>query len=164
VDVLVLGQNDGMVRAQDIVRADGEVVHRKPVEGDMRWDGRVWRRWTGRRWSTAAYSVDPGQLRSRERPDSGPAVPDEIARRALARAVEDQVTAHGATVLFENEGRVVLGYRRPVPHLLLAVVTVLTAGLGAILWVLAAIVPRQDRVQLTVDDWGHVWPKRVASP
>jgi hypothetical protein len=151
-----------MVRAQDIVRADGEVVHRKPVEGDMQWYGGVWRRWNGRRWASAAYSIDPARLRNRSRLDSWPAISDEAARAFLRKAVEDQVATNGATVLFDNERRVILGYRRRVPHLLLAVLTVLTAGIGALIWILAALNPREDRIQLSIDDWGNVWAKPVA--
>jgi hypothetical protein len=153
-----------MVRAQDIVRPDGEVVHRKPVEGDMRWDGGRWRRWNGRKWATAAYSVDTARLRERDRPDLAPTVPEEVARDCLRRAVEDQVATNGATVVFEHDRRVILGYRRRVPHLLLAVVTVLTAGLGLVVWLLVALNRGEERIQLVVDDWGHVWAKPVASP
>jgi hypothetical protein len=152
-----------MVRAQDIVRPDGEVVRRKPVEGDMRWDGKVWRRWNGRRWATAAYSTDPARLRQRERPDSAPTISSEAAHRFLRRAVEDQVATNGATVVLDNGRRVILGYRHRVPHLPFGLITVLTAGLGGVFWILAVVNRGEDRIQLSVDDWGNVWAKPVAS-
>jgi diacylglycerol kinase family enzyme len=151
-----------MVRAQDIVRADGLVVHRKPLEGDMRWDGKVWRRWNGRRWATAAYSVAPARLQDRSRPDSWPTISRAAARAFLMKAVEAQVATNGATVVLDNGLRMILGYRKRVPHGLFAVFSVLTAGLGTVAWVAASLNRGEQRVQLSIDDWGNVWAKPVA--
>jgi len=41
---------------------------------------------------------------------------------------------------------------------------VLTAGLGLVVWLLVALNRGEERIQLVVDDWGHVWAKPVASP
>lgn len=48
-----------MMKASDVVTVDGSVLRRKPVLGDMHWDGKAWQRWSGRRWTKAAYSVHP---------------------------------------------------------------------------------------------------------
>jgi hypothetical protein len=49
-------------KVQDVVNDDGTAVRRKPVGGDLRWDGTSWQRWSGRRWARAAYSLHPEVL------------------------------------------------------------------------------------------------------
>lgn len=151
-----------MVRAQEIVRHTGEVVRRKPREGDMRWDGDRWRRFNGRKWIVAAYSLHPERLRHPDRPDLAPTVPKDQGRRFLMRAVEDQVATNGATVVLDGEKGVILSYRGRTPHLLHLVLTILTLGLWFPLWVVASLIRNDYRLRLVVDDWGHVWSSRVA--
>ena len=153
-----------MVRAQEIVRANGEVVRRKPREGDMRWDGKVWRRWSGRRWATAAYAMRPERLRVRDRLDLDPEVSHEKAARFLALAVEDQVATNGASIVLEGSKGVILGYGRRAPLAGHALLTVLTIGLWTPVLIAASLSRREDRVRLTVDAWGNVWATPVASP
>jgi hypothetical protein len=149
-------------RVQEITRSDGTVVRRKPREGDMRWDGKVWLRWNGRRWLTAAYSPHPERLRDPARLDSYPPISAATAQRMLDQAVEDQVADNAATVVFSGEQGVIIGFRRPVTHWAHAVMTALTGGLWAVVWIVCAVNRREDRVRLSVDDWGNVWVKLVA--
>jgi hypothetical protein len=151
-----------MARVQEIVEPDGTVVVREPSFGNMRWDGNVWRRWNGRGWVHAAYSLHPERLKvsasfHRETP-----LDTASRQRALALAVEDQVTTKGATVVFSGPSGVVLSYRRRVAHLAHAVMTVITAGLWAVVWLAMALGRSEDRVRLEVDRWGNVWPRRAS--
>lgn len=152
-----------MARAQDVVRPDGNVERRKPVVGDMRWDGDVWERWSGRRWTRAVYSWDPARLADETPIHFDPPLDESRRRRALALAVEDQVTANGATLVLDGPHGAVLGYRPAVAHGLHAVMTVLTAGLWAVGWLAIVLGRRENRVRLEADDWGNVWARSVAS-
>jgi hypothetical protein len=151
-------------RAQEIVRADGLIVRRTPREGDMRWDGKVWRRWNGRRWVTAAYSMRPDRLRVPRRMDLDPPISSKQARKVLTMAVEDQIATNGASVVFEGEQGVILGYRKPVSHVAHGIATLITFGFWAPVWIAASAASRERRIRLSVDAWGNVWVKPVASP
>jgi len=151
-----------MVRAQEIVEANGMVVRRKPVVGDMHWDGSVWRRWSGRRWAHAAYSLHPDRLEVSSRFDPLAKIDAASRRRALALAVEDQVATNSATVVFDGPNGVVLAYRRPVSHVFHAVMTIITGGLWVVVWLALALGRREDRVRLEADGWGNVWARPVA--
>jgi hypothetical protein len=151
-----------MVRAQEIVRADGEIVRRKPQVGDMRWCGGRWTRWSGRRWAAAAYSLHREQLRDRTRFDARPPIDQELRDRAMALAVEDQVAVSGATVVHEGPHGVVLAYRRRVSHFFHGVLTILTGGVWGFVWLAMVLSKREDRVRLEADVWGNVWARPVA--
>jgi hypothetical protein len=129
----------------------------------MRWDGTQWRRWNGQRWVTAAYSRNPERLRLRLRLELDPPIPSAKRRKVLDRAVEDQVAANAASVVFEGPTGVILGYRRPPAHARHLIMSLLTAGLWTPVWIAAATRQREHRVRLSVDDWGNVWAETVAS-
>lgn len=128
----------------------------------MRWDGRVWKRWSGRRWASAAYSLRPERLEVSEPLHREEPIDTARRRRALDLAVEDQVTTNGATVVFSGPNGVVLGYGRQAAHLFHAAMTVVTAGLWAVVWIAASLGRGEDRVRLEVDGWGNVWVRRVS--
>ena len=142
---------------QDVVGRDGTVARRKPVAGDMRWDGTVWERFDGRRWAHAEYSLRPDRLRSAELLHGDPPIDEAARARALALAVEDEVATNGATVVHEGPSGVVLSERRSVSHGLHAVLTVLTGGAWAVLWLYFTFTNRDARTRLEVDSWGNVW-------
>lgn len=75
--------------------------------------------------------------------------------------MEDQVTSNRATVVFDGPNGVVLAYRRSVSHLFHALMTIVTAGLWAVIWLALVLGSREDRVRLEADDWGNVWARRV---
>jgi hypothetical protein len=81
----------------------------------------------------------------------------------LSLAVEDQVAANAATVIHDGPSGVVLAYRRPVSHVFHAVMTLLTGGLWAVVWLALALGRREDRVRLEADQWGNVWAQPVAA-
>ncbi len=120
----------------------------------MRWSGGRWTRFNGRRWAPAAYSLAPELLRDPARLDERPGRSDQARRRALALAVEDQVTHHGATIVLDGPSGVVLAYRRRRSLLLDGVMVVVTGGLW-LGWLM--LTNRQDRARLEVDPWGNVW-------
>jgi hypothetical protein len=151
-----------VVRALEIVRPDGEIVRRKPIVGDMKWDGKKWLRWSGRSWASAAYSFDAELLLDRARLDTRPPISQEKRARALELAVEDQVATNAATVVFSGSQGVVLGYQRRVSHVFHALMTLFTAGLWAVIWLAVMLSSRERRVRLEADRWGNVWARPVA--
>lgn len=146
-----------MRKARTVIGPHGEVAHRKPQVGDLSWDGEAWRRWTGRRWTIAAYSLHPDRLRRPDRIDRQQPVDQEARSRALELAVQDQVVTRGATVVHEGPGGVVLGYRKPVSHGFHAVLTIVTGGLWGFVWLALALGQRDNRAFLEADRWGNVW-------
>ena len=150
--------------ARDVTSADGAVVRRKPVVGDMHWDGKRWRRWDGRRFVHAAYAVHPARLEEQTKLHDQPELDESRRQRALSRAVEDQVVTNGATVVLDASSGVVLAYRRPVSHVLHAVLTLVTAGLWIVVWLAVAFGRGEDRALFEVDRWGNVWARPVARP
>ena len=149
--------------------ADGAPTHtdrmsrRKHAPGDLRWDGKAWRRWNGARWVRAAYSLHPERLTRPQCFDREARLDTASRNRALALAVENQVTTNSATLVHQGPSGVVLGYRRRVSHLFHALLTLLSAGLWALVWLAMAAGRREDRVLLEVDDWGNVWAQSVHS-
>ncbi|WP_345528757.1 hypothetical protein [Nocardioides endophyticus] len=133
------------------------------VVGDLAWYGERWQRWDGKKWKAALYSLQPDVLRAQAAPPTWPELPAHRLDRVLALAVERHVMDHGGTVIHEGPHGPVLGYPKTVNHLLYAVLTVLTFGIGAFFWLLAVLERREERIQLQVDKWGHVWGQRGAS-
>ena len=153
-----------MVRVQEIVRPDGEIVRRKPIVGDMQWDGTRWRRWSGRGWASAAYPFNAALLQDPFRLDTRPPVTQEKRERAMVLAVEDQVATNGATVVFTGPHGVVLGYRRRVSHIFHAVMALVTAGAWVFIWLAIVLTNRESRVRLEADSWGNIWARPVVGP
>ena len=147
--------------AREVVGRDGTVERRKPVSGDLHWDGTVWERYDGRRWSHAEYALRPDRLRSSTPLHDDPPADEAARSRALALAVEDEVASNGATVVHEGPSGVVLSHRPSVSHLLHALLTVLTAGLWAVVWLYITFTNRDRRVRLEVDSWGNVWARPI---
>ncbi|MEI5675037.1 MULTISPECIES: hypothetical protein [unclassified Nocardioides] len=126
------------------------------VRGELRYDGDRWKRWTGKRWASAAYSLHPSRLLDPRPLHVDDEEPDATRDRVLALAVEDQVLTNAATVVHEGPSGVTLSYRRRPAHVAHAIMTLLT-GVWALVWLACALSERQDRVLLEVDPWGHVW-------
>jgi hypothetical protein len=152
-----------MPKVREVVRPDGTRARRKPVVGDLRWDGSYWKRWSGRRWARAAYSLHPETLTDPAPFYERPPVPEDRRHRALALAVEDQVTTNAASVILDGPSGVVLGYRRPVSHVLHAVLTLLTGGVWGVVWLVIVFGKREDRIRLEADEWGNVWARLVTA-
>jgi hypothetical protein len=152
-----------MPKTHDVVSDDGTTARRKPVVGDMRWDGKLWRRWNGRRWARAAYSLHPERLTNPAPLFQFAPIDESRRQRALALAVEDQVATNAASVILDGPSGVALAYRRPVAHFMHAIITGLTGGLWAIVWIAVAFGRREDRIRLEADRWGNVWAHPIAS-
>ena len=151
-----------MRRTHTVIKADGTTVRRKPVVGDLRWDGKRWRRWSGRRFTRAAYSLHPNRLSNPARFDDEPPIDKAQKQRALALAVEDQVVTNGATVVLDGPHGTVLAYRHKVSHFFHAIMTLVTGGLWAVVWLAIVFGRGQIRLRLEADDWGNVWTRVVA--
>lgn len=152
-----------MPKVQEVVQPDGSLVRRKPLPGDLRWDGTEWRRWSGRGWMRAAYSLSPRQLRDPAGFVHRPPVDPHRVRRAVTLAVEDQMATQAATVVFAGPTGVVLAYRRPVNHLAHGALTLFTGGIWGFVWLVMVLSRRDDRVRLEPDRWGNVWPRPLRS-
>lgn len=127
----------------------------------MKWDRGRWRRWSGRRWASATYSVQPARLRSAIPFDQHQMLPAATRERILTKAVDAEVLA-GATVVRRTSEGVILGYVKPVNHLAHFLMTLITGGLWGIVWLVVVATKKQERIRLDVDLWGNVWP--VAAP
>ncbi len=111
----------------------------------------------------ARSPVRPARLKNPSRFADEDVVDDERRARILAYAVEDQVSDNGAVVLYEGPRGIAVAYRRRVSHVLHAVLTVLTSGLWAVVWLAAVAGRREDRFRLEVDRWGNVWVAKLSS-
>lgn len=143
------------------MRVAGMALGQKPAVGELRWDGELWRCWSGRRWARAAYAVNPARLKVATPFELEPRLDAPRRERALASAVEHQVSTNRAMVLFEGPSGTVLAYRRRVSHGFHAVMTLFTGGLWALIWLAMCLGSGEDRIRLEVDPWGNVWARRV---
>jgi hypothetical protein len=125
--------------------------------GEMLWDGKIWRRWSGRSWATAVGSIHPDRLENSTPLDTQPTLTPAQQRHILDQVVENQVTTNGASVVLDNANGVVLSYRRHVSHLAHGLMTLLTGGLWLIVWISVATSKRDERIRLEPDPWGNVW-------
>lgn len=124
--------------------------------GTLRWDGKAWRRWNGRRWAKAPYSPDRMRLTLPMPLREDPTIPHSRREHLLAQAVAAEV-ASGADVVLPGSVTTVVGRRRRVSHLVHALLTLLTMGMWAVVWIAMCLARTRDRVRLEVDEWGHVW-------
>lgn len=128
----------------------------------MRWANSVWCRWNGRKWSKAAYSLHPEQLRDVSFHERRPEISESAKSRALNLAIEDQIATNAATVVFSGPSGTVLAYRRRVSHVFHALLTLFTGGLWAIGWLAFALSAGETRIRFDVDHWGNVWTVPMA--
>lgn len=150
-----------MPRAVDVVDPTGQHVTRSPRVGDFRWDGTVWRRWSGRRWAMATHAVHPDRLRDARPLHLDERLDDAVRRSLISRAVEAQVLSSDATLVYEGPSGTVLSCPRPIAHGLHAILTLLTGGLWGIVWIALVLARKDDRIRLEADPWGNVWATRV---
>jgi len=129
--------------------------------GTYQWRRGHWRRWSGLRWAKASFALHPERLEDPRSFDSYPELEPGERDRLLDLAVDGEVLRR-ARVLHRSERGVTLGYTRPVRHFAHALMTVATAGVWAVVWIVCAVRPREDRIRLEVDPWGNIWP--VAAP
>lgn len=140
-------------RSRGLLRRGGP----RPDVGDLGWDGTSWRRWSGKRWAKPVYSLQRELLVREPDPSTWPRLTADRLDRGLQLAVDRQVSENAALVDHTGRNGVVLSYRRPVSHVVHAILSVLTAGLWFVVWILMSLNRRYDRVRLEIDSWGHVW-------
>ncbi|MBZ5741289.1 hypothetical protein [Nocardioides mangrovi] len=145
------------IRVREVPTGPRRWFGSRPDVGDYGWTGRVWRRWSGRRWASPVSSLQRELLLGEATPATWPMVPPDRLVRGLALAVERQVSLYGADVVYDGPHGVVVAYRRRVSHVLHFVMTLLTGGLWAFVWLGVALSAREERRRLEIDAWGHVW-------
>ena len=128
-----------------------------PAVGDYRWHRHSWRRWSGRDWATATYSLFPTRLTQPQEWATYPELPMLKRQRLLERAVDLEVLA-GATVVHRSDRGVTVARPRSVTHLGHFILTLLTGGLWGFVWLAVVLSRREDRVRYEVDPWGNIWP------
>lgn len=79
----------------------------------------------------------------------------ESRRRALANAVAAEV-AGGARVESQTDTSAIVVTGKKVNHLLQLVITLVTCGLWLFVWAYLAIVKKEHRISLQVDEFGNV--------
>jgi hypothetical protein len=124
--------------------------------GQLRYRGGTWERFNGRRWAPAAYSADKAALHRPADLRTGPVLPGDQRTRLLDQVLDEELLK-GAGVLARRPFEATLAYRRPVSHVLHAILSVVTGGLWVVVWIVMAIARTDDRVRLEVDPQGHVW-------
>ncbi|GAB2886561.1 hypothetical protein [Nocardioides pacificus] len=129
----------------------------RTATGTLRWRRGRWTAWNGKRWARAVYAVRPQRLESPELLDRDPQLTDQQRTVILGKAIDDLVLK-GAVILRQDHDSVIIAVRRPVSHVLHALLTLITGGLWGIGWLVNALSRTDDRVRLRVDAWGNVWP------
>lgn len=129
----------------------------------MRWNGKVWRRWSGSRWALALYSRDRIRLTFPAPLDDDPALSRAARDELLALAVDDLVLTRGARVVHSGAAGTLVAVRRPVSHFMHGLLTLLSGGLWGVVWLMMCLARTDDRLRLEIDPWGHVWAARGKS-
>lgn len=85
------------------------------------------------------------------------AVTSEERKSRIALAVRQEVAA-GGRVESQTDYTAILRFGKPVNHILHLILTIVTAGLWLIVWIIVSIVAASGRktVSLTVDEYGQV--------
>lgn len=84
-----------------------------------------------------------------------PASPDR-RKAALAQAISQEVASNKWRVESQSDFQAILAKGQSTAHVLHLILTVVSAGIWAIVWIIRAIVNRRQTLILTVDDYGHV--------
>jgi len=84
-------------------------------------------------------------------------VTQEERKSRLSLAVRQEVAA-GGRIESQTDYTAIVRHGKPVNHILHLILTLVTAGLWAIVWIIVSIVAASGRkaVSLTVDEYGQV--------
>jgi hypothetical protein len=90
------------------------------------------------------------------------AVTSEERKSRISLAIRQEVAA-GGRVESQTDYTAIVRYEKSVNHILHLILTIVTAGLWAIVWVILSIVAAAGRksVALTVDEYGQVLRERM---
>jgi hypothetical protein len=78
----------------------------------------------------------------------------EQRKELLARAVANQVR-QGARVESQTDYQAVLVTGKPVNHILHLILTIVTIGLWALVWIILAFIGGEKRMVIDVDEYGN---------
>ncbi len=110
------------------------------------WDGTAWTERTGTATTVATTSAgDPLTPKSQEE-----------RRAALAQRIQYLVNVEGARVESQSDFQAVVVKGKPVNHILHLILTIVTFGLWAIVWLGVAIFGGESRHMVSVDEYGQV--------
>lgn len=84
-----------------------------------------------------------------------PGVDGETKKRNLAMAIQREVAA-GQRVESQTDLNAILVSGKPINHILHLILTLVTCGVWAIVWIVLAFVGGERRIVLNVDDYGNV--------
>ena len=77
-------------------------------------------------------------------------------RKALLAQNVSSAVARGARVESQSDYQAIMVEGKPVNHILHLILTVLTFGFWAIVWIILALTGGEKRRTITVDEWGNV--------
>lgn len=115
-----------------------------------------WESHTGHRWAPAAYSIALADLRQPHHPAKG-ALVRAADREALLDRVTLEESLEGWDVVRREPHAMTLARTMPVSHFTHLLLTVLTLGVWAVVWINLSIGRETRRKMLSIDEQGHVW-------
>jgi len=129
------------------------------VSDTYTWDKRqsLWARHDGKRLRQAIISADLPALRDPAPIDSHADATPVRRARALDQAIEECLMA-GGTVLQKGQFSAIIGQKKPMQHAWHILLSVVTLGLWLTPYLIMAVVRKDMRYRIEVDQWGHVWP------
>lgn len=77
-------------------------------------------------------------------------------KTALGRAVSNHLAKGGTRIETQSDFNAVLVRGKKVNHVLHGLLTLFTAGLWGIVWIILAVVSGEKRSMLSVDEFGNV--------
>jgi len=87
--------------------------------------------------------------------------PDE-RKQHLARAIANNIAQGSMRVETQSDFNAVLVKGRGVNHVLHLIITLLTCGLWAVVWVVLYVQQKEKRYMLAIDEYGNVQLERLA--
>lgn len=79
-----------------------------------------------------------------------------LERKAILAAKLQEAVARGGRVESQSDTMATVVYGKPVNHVLHLLLTLVTAGIWAIVWIILAVSGGEKREMITVDEFGNV--------
>jgi hypothetical protein len=85
---------------------------------------------------------------------------DEVRRQALANAVHGEVI-RGGRIESQGDFNAVIVHGKAINHVLHLLITLVTCGLWAVVWLFLVLAGGEKRVSLMADPWGNLIREKV---